>query len=226
MGELVKAFEKFIMRDLSYVTGGATVIMSFLHSFDRLPGTSTSTVWYFLGVAFAYVVGYTIQDALGVCRIIRMKARHAPNRLAIWLYERYDREHPRTFDEAEYDKGKCWLYTYAPQRFKDDHERIEGLKQVGFTVGPCFVISGIILLLKRCCSAMDTFDLTMSCALLVIGTLLILLGWLKVTQQAQYVLRYSCKVVPPCGVTKGAVKSKELSENDNSIQQVSAEDRQ
>lgn len=215
MGELLKAFQKFLMRDLSYVTGGAAVILSFLYAFDRLPGESTSTVWYVLGVAFAYVMGYAIQDALGLCHIIRMKAGHAPNRLASWLYKQYDRTPPQSFDKAEYDKGKRWLYTSAPQRFKDDHERIEGLKQVGFTVGPCLVISGIILLLTRHCSATATFDRAVYCALLVIGVVLLLLGWLKVTQQAQYALRHSREVEPAAGARTGGVKSEELSENDN-----------
>ncbi len=214
MGELVKAFQKFLMRDLSYIIGGSAVILSFLYAFDRLPGESTSTFWYVLGVAFAYVVGYAIQDALGLCRIIRMKAGHAPNKLASWLYERYDRTPPQPFDKAEYDKGKRWLYTSAPQRFKDDHERIEGLKQVAFTVGPCLLISGI-LLLTRDCSATAAFDRAVSCALLVIGAVLFVLGWLKVTQQAQYVLRHSREVEPSAGAPTGGVKSEEPSENDN-----------
>jgi hypothetical protein len=190
MNELIKAFQKFLMRDLSYIFGGGAVILSFLYAFDRLPGESTSTFWYVLGVAFAYVVGYAIQDALGLCRIIRMKAGHAPNKLASWLYKRYDRTPPKRFVKAQYDRGKRLLYTSAPQRFKDDHERIEGLKQVAFTVGPCLVISGI-LLLARDCLATPVFVLAVSCALLVIGGVLFLLGWLKVTQQAQYVIRYS-----------------------------------
>jgi hypothetical protein len=192
MGELVKAFHKFLMRDLSYITGGGAVILSFLYVFDRFPEESTSTYWYVLGVAFAYVVGYAIQDALGVLRIIRMKAAHPPNELARWLYKRYDRKTPKPFVEAAYNRGKHWLYTSAAQRYKDDHERIEGLKQVAFTVGPCLIISGILLLI-RCLLALVAFDLVLSFALLAIGAVLYLLGWLKVTQQAQYVLRYSRK---------------------------------
>lgn len=162
MGELVKAFQKFLMRDLSYIIGGAAVILSFLYAFDRLPGEATSPFWYVLGVAFAYVLGYAIQDSLGLCRIIRMKAGHPPNKFASWLYKCYDRTLPRSFKKAEYDNGKLWLYTSAPQRFRDDHERIEGLKQVAFAVGPCLLISGIVILLTRDCSATATFDCVMS----------------------------------------------------------------
>ncbi len=70
MDELVKAFQKFLMRDLSFIIGGGAVILSSLYAFDRLPGESTSTFWHVLGVAFAYIVGYAIQDALSLCRII------------------------------------------------------------------------------------------------------------------------------------------------------------
>jgi hypothetical protein len=192
MGELVKAFQKFLMRDLSYIIGGSAVILSFLYAFDRLPGESTSTFWYVLGLAFAYVVGYAIQDALGVLRIIRMKAAHTPNKLARYLYKLYDRKYlkeSKSFPEAEYKRGKDWLYTSAPQRYKDDHERIEGLKQVAFTVGPCLLISGI-LVLTRDCPTTAAFDRAVSYASLAIGVVLYFLGWLKVTQQAQYVLHH------------------------------------
>lgn len=205
MDEFIKTFQKFLMRDLSYIFGGAAVILSFLFAFDKLPKESTPTFWYILGVAFAYVVGYAIQDALGLCRIIRMKAGHAPNKLASWLYKCYDRTPPKRFVKAQYDKGKHLLYTSAPQRFKDDHERIEGLKQVAFTVGPCLVISGI-LLLTRDCLATPTFILAVSCALLVIGAVLFLLGWLKVTQQAQYVFRYSRSRTVRRGTKRGNKK--------------------
>ncbi len=99
------------------------------------------------------------------------------------LYEkRYDRTSPKSFDKVEHDKGKHWLYTSAPQRFKDDHERIEGLKQVAFTVGPCLLISGIILL-TRDCSATAAFDRAVSCTLLVGDFSLFRV--VKVTQQTQ-----------------------------------------
>ena len=196
MGELVKAFEKFLMRYLSYVTGGGAVILSFLYLFNRLPTESTPTVWYVPGVAFAYVLGYAIQDARGLCRIIRMKAGHAPNRFASWLYECYEGSSPLSFNKDDYDNGKLWVYTSAPQRFKDDHERIEGLKQVAFAIGPCLVISGIVLL-ARDCSATFAFDRAMSCVSIVSGVVFYTLGWLKVTQQAQYVLRHSQKLGPP-----------------------------
>ena len=190
------------MRDLSYIIGGSAIILSFFYAFDRFPGESTSTFWYVLGVAFAYVIGYAIQDALGLCRVIRMKAGHPPTRLGSWLYKRYDLTPPQSFDEGNYNRGKRWLYTSAPQRFKDDHERIEGLKQVAFTVGPCFFISGMIVLTRNY-SATAAFDRAVSCALLVIGAVLFVLGWLKVTQQAQYVLRHSHEVEPSAGAPTG-----------------------
>ncbi len=208
MSELIKAFEKFLMRDLSFVTGGGAVILSFLYVFNRLPRESTPIVWYVPGVAFAYVLGYAIQDALGLCRIIRMKAGHAPNKFAGWLYKCYDRTSPQPFDKKQYDNGKLWLYTSAPQRFKDDHERTEGLKQVAFAVGPCLLISGIVILARNCSTALP-FDRAVSIVLLAVGAVLYILGWLKVTQQAQYVLRHSQKLDPPTQPPKSEMESEE-----------------
>ena len=198
MGDLVKAFHKFLMRDLSYIFGGGAVILSFFYFFNLFPKETPSTYWYVLGVAFAYVVGYAIQDALGVLHIIRMKAGHPPNRHGRWLYKLYDCETPEPFVKAKYDRGKDWLYTSAAQRYKDDHERIEGLKQVGFAIGSCLIISGTPFLIRYLIRYFFTsgacdLDLFLSLALLPIGVVLYLLGWLKVTQQTQYVLRFSSK---------------------------------
>jgi len=66
----------------------------------------------------------------------------------------------------------------------------EGLKQVGFTVGWCFIVSAILLMVRDCLAYIG-FDRALIGALLILGIILILLGWLKVTQQAQYVLRFS-----------------------------------
>jgi len=209
MGELVKVFQKFLMRDLSYITGGGAVILSFLYAFDRLPGENTPTFWYVFGVAFAYVVGYAIQDTFGLCGIIRMKAGHDnPNRLARLLYKLYNRETPKLRLKAAYYRDKLWLYTStsAPQRFRDDFERTEGLKQVAFTVSPCLFISAIILLTRHCWAIVG-FDCAVTGALLVISVLLFLLGWLKVTQQAEYVLHYrrvSRSRTPRRGTKKGS----------------------
>ena len=145
MGELVKAFQKFLMRDLSYIIGGAAVILSFLYAFDRLPGEATSPFWYVLGVAFAYVLGYAIRRITWPVPHNSYEGWASPQEFASWLYKCYDRTLPRSFKKAEYDNGKLWLYTSAPQRFRDDHERIEGLKQVAFAVGPCLLISGIVI---------------------------------------------------------------------------------
>src|SRR3990172_654751 len=191
MDELVKAFQKFLMRDLSYIIGGSAVVLSFLSTFDKLPTESTPIVWYVIGVPVAYVVGYAIQDFFGVCHLLRMRAGHPdPNRMARMLYELYDHEPPKAFERLQYDRGKKVLYESNVQRFKDDHERIEGLKQVGFTVGWCFIVSAILLMVRDCLAYIG-FDRALIGALLILGIILILLGWLKVTQQAQYVLRFS-----------------------------------
>ncbi len=195
MDELVKAFHKFLMRDLSYITGGSAVILSFLYIFNLYPNESAPTYLYVFGVAIAYVVGYAIQDALGLLHIIRMKAGHRVNCLGCLMYMLYDRKAPETFDDAEYKSGKNWLYTSSTApRYKDDHERIEGLKQVGFTVGPCLIISAILLGIQRpCVIKNDTFYHDLRIALWAIGVVLYLLGWLKVTQQTQYVLLFGKK---------------------------------
>jgi hypothetical protein len=82
---------------------------------------------------------------------------------------------------------KKWLYEQAPERFRNDHERIESLKQIGTALGPCYLLAALILLWKKTFNPTE-FEYAMSRGLLVLGMILILLGWLKVTRQSQYLI--------------------------------------
>lgn len=187
MDALVKALEKFIMRDLAFIVGGSSIMMSFLFVYGRLPTASMPVIFYLLGAAFAYAIGWAIQDSLTFPRLTRTKAGHNPTWLGKRLYSLFDRKCAIPVDSKKYEAAKRWLYESAPQRFRDDHERTESLKQVGMTLGPCFVISGMILFGKNWLLLID-FEQSVTVTVLLLGLLLWLLGWLKVTQQAQYLL--------------------------------------
>jgi hypothetical protein len=156
-----------------------------------LPGDDVTTFKYFIGAGISYAVGYSIQELFTLCHLIRTRAGFSPNWLGRLLYRLFDRR-PAPFqlvDSAEYEQAKQWLYSNGvPQRFRDDHERIESLKHVGTTLGPCFLVGGGVFLWKDAHAKIVEYQSARWIGLVVVGFFLILLGWLKVTQQAQYLI--------------------------------------
>jgi len=208
---IIKAFTKFFFRDVMYVLGGSTIIISSLYvygkfSFEKEP----SITLYALVLGFAYAIGYAIQDIFTLPNIIRTKANLSPNTFMKRIYNWFEREEipfPE-LNNKQYEDAKTWLYEKNEvSRFQDDHERIEALKHVGTTLGPCFTLSGLILLFLPLLKKFVCFDIIVILAALFFGISLIVLGWLKVTQQAQYLLKIE-------GVKKDTLESDDIPVND------------
>ncbi len=188
MEALLKALEKFLMRDIVFIVGGAAIILSFLFVYCRLPTKEWPVVFYIFYTGIAYGVGYAVQDLLILLRLNRSKAGDSPNWLGKSLFWLFDRKKAVYVEACKYEAAKRWLYDKGPQRFRDDHERTESLKQVGMTLGPCFVISGAIILGRPLLLKFE-FERALAISAVALGVVLWLLGWLKATQQGQYMLR-------------------------------------
>ncbi len=72
MDELIKALGRFVARDLVFIVGGSTVILSTVYSFGRLSAVDLSVPYYLLGAGFSYVLGYAIQGLFGLTPILTM----------------------------------------------------------------------------------------------------------------------------------------------------------
>jgi len=191
MSELFKAFEKFLFRDVSFLLGGSVLLGSVMYSFNRLPTGDLPAFKYFVWAGISYAIGYSVQEIFTLAHIVRTKAAFSPNWLGYLLYRLFDRKRPKPINATEYERAKKWLYEEAPERFRNDHERIESLKQIGTVLGPCLLLGGLILLWKRTFNPTE-FEYVVSRGFVVLGLVLILLGWLKVTQQPQYLIsRYN-----------------------------------
>ena len=190
---LLSAGNRFYFRDVTFVAGGGMVILSALKFFDMPPNEDTSGLYYALGVVFAYALGYAIQDVSTAFRIVRVKAGLDPNRLQRFLYHHFEKEpvpHCKV-DREDYEEAKVWLYAHgkgSTPRQQDDHERIEALKQFGTVLGPCLIVSGLLICFTPQGAESTSIPVLLGVVLSVLGVILILLGWLKVTQQAQYLL--------------------------------------
>ena len=188
MSDLFKAFERFLFRDVSFLLGGTVVLASIMYVYGRLPSADLPMFKYLIAAGVAYAVGYSIQEFFTMIRLVRTKAGHSPNRLGRLLYWLFERRGVDAFDSKDYEKAKFWLFQQAPQRYRDDHERTESLKQVGTGAGPSFIVAGGILLAKTGFGG-QSFQSAVATGFVVLGFGLWLLGWLKVTQQAQYLVR-------------------------------------
>jgi hypothetical protein len=188
MDKLIGAFQRFIYRDLAFVLGGASVVVSFLYSFGKLP-LAPDGLTIALGLGVAYVLGYVIQDLATLCHLVRTKVAVPPARIGKGLYWLYERKSIafKEVDSEVFEKAKKDLLLKAPESVWADHERVESLKQVGTTLGPSLMISGAMLL-SRPWLATRNFETTLGVIVLGLGVALVLLGWLKVTQQAQITL--------------------------------------
>ncbi len=192
MSDLFKAFEKFLFRDISFLLGGSVLLGSVMCVFDKLPTGDVPAFEYFIWAGVSYAIGYSVQEFLTLLQLVQTKAGFSPSWLGCLLYRLSDRKRPEQIDAQDYEKAKHWLYQQPLQRYRDDHERIESLKQIGTTLGPCFFLAGSILFLKilfwKNTFNPEVFGYVVSLGLVVLGLILYLLGWLKVTQQAQYLI--------------------------------------
>ena len=190
MEALINPLKTFLMRDFTFIIGGSAVILSFLFAYDRVPTKELPVILYLLGLCFAYAIGYAIQDGFTLLHFVRTKAGLTPHWFGKALYHLFECKKVKFLkvDEDKYEESKEWLYSSKDsERFRANHERIESLKQVGTTIGPCFLISGAILFAKPFLNKL-CFELSLSVGVFVIGLILYCLGWLKVTQQAQYLM--------------------------------------
>ena len=195
---ILKAFTKFVFRDSVYIFGGGAVIFSILYIYNKLPEENLTPIETIGMIGVSYAIGYAIQDLFTILGLVRTKAAVSPCRFAKYLYRRFERRKP-DYPKIEadiYENAKRWLYSDAPERFRADHERTESLKQIGTVLGPCFSISGLLPLLKILISSfipikatITPFEATISIGAILLGIILWCLGWLKVTQQAQYLLK-------------------------------------
>ncbi len=188
MGDLVKAFERFITRDLMYVIGGASVIVAVLHVFGRIPAELGG--WQGLYAAgLGYVVGYVLQEVSSVVGIVSTKATKPMPATARWVYRRFEGQ---TWPDdlgivpAEFTKAKLKIDSTGSPRIQARLERIIGLKQVGTTIGPAMLLVALILAIGLLVG-FTWFDVVLSGSALVIGVILVELGWLKNGQELLYV---------------------------------------
>jgi hypothetical protein len=190
MSELIKALGRFVARDLIYVIGGATVILSFLYLFNRLSSDELPLAYSLFGAGLAYVVGYTIQDTWCLMRVVTMADYFEPNRFVRWLYLRFTREEWHPIER--FDTYRAHRALYARETEKENlavFERVVSLRQVSATMGPCALVSAFFLFVRVfsfCQASSRCFDFWLAIFAATLGVGLVCLSWLKGAQQVMW----------------------------------------
>jgi hypothetical protein len=185
VSELIAALRHFITRDLLYVVGGGAVILSFLHLFDRIPDTSTiPTAIYLLTAGFSYGIGYAIQDGLSLTGLITTSSVTEPGWFVRGLYERFTGHSWLLEKGFDPESATVTVTAYAPDESMVELRRIISLKHIGTTLGSSGLVCTVLLAAKAVQTG-DAFDITLDVAVLLLGAVLSVLGWVKGAQQTQ-----------------------------------------
>lgn len=159
MNELVKAIKQFIYRDVLFILGGSSVLSTALYFLidldpkclafkDILTTKGIPTAVYILGAGFAFVVGYAVQDFFSVVGLVTTADRFSPNCLVKCMYERFVRTDWQDLPEFDPEDVTRKIDTIKCEQARVRLERIIALMQIGTTVGPCFLVSAVFLVLR------------------------------------------------------------------------------
>jgi len=200
MDELVRALKNFIVRDIIYIIGGASVILSFLYLFNRIciiTDSDCTFVWLF-AIGISYVIGYCLQESFSLLRFVTTANYFQPRFPLTWLYRRSQHEEWKGIFPDITNGPNCQEEIYKKMREADMEinekaspdnktfrERITYHMMIGTTIGPCAFVSGIILLIKafilnrNCARELNTY-LTIGVVIVVLVIVAcLLLDWIK-----------------------------------------------
>jgi len=181
MDELVKALKNFIVRDIIYIIGGASVILGFLcllKRMDIVKGASTVSYLYVAGIS--WVIGYCVQELFSLLHIVTTSSYFNLPDYFRWLlgrsYERLVGEpwevifpdipvgplrHKRVSKRLH--EADMIIREKASVDNKADRERIISLMMVGTTIGLCAFLSSFLIVFESLSGFSNSFYETSLC---------------------------------------------------------------
>lgn len=172
MSKLTKSIRNFIVRDIVYILGGASVILGFLYVWGKIDVSkkavniniipeSANIIFYVIGIGLAYAVGYCLQEIFSLLHIVKTADYFRPLFPLRWLYrcligERWQDVFPdipkgrrRRWDVTKrLREANIIINEKASQDDKTHREWIASFMTVCTTLGPCALVSGVLLLWK------------------------------------------------------------------------------
>ncbi len=192
MDEFFKALRYFLTRDIVYLIGGGSVVGSLLYRFDNVPKSNDHLLLFILLGGIGYVIAYALQDGLSLTPFITTVPPKHLEGIKKWLYERFTQESWEDISpQVEFEQGRDAIKKeFDIARF----ERIVTHKQIGTTIGPCFLVCSAIFFWKWVLdNPKEQFDIVVAISALFLGLLLVGLGWVKLAQEAKFLERFWVK---------------------------------
>ncbi|MFZ0034999.1 MAG: hypothetical protein WAK60_08450 [Sedimentisphaerales bacterium] len=170
MSKMAKSVRNFIVRDIAYIIGGISVILSFLYVWGKIDVSkkainitiipeSANIIFYIIGIGLAYAVGYCLQEIFSLLHIVKTADYFRPWFPLRWLYrclmgERWEDIFPdipkgwrRRWDVTKrLRRANITINEKASQDDKTHREWITSFIMVCTTLGPCALVSGLLLL--------------------------------------------------------------------------------
>jgi hypothetical protein len=198
MSDWATLFRNFIYRDVAFILGGSIVLASAAYCFDLWDPNALREFPIFyviLFAALAYVVGYAVQDFLGIFRISTTATPYTPRcvmRCIFWCFTRMNWTNINYGNSPEFEIDMD--RRDVPPRTVQALDRIVSLKVVSMCVGACLLASALFVLCHRptqwFISGMSFrwshFDIVLGLVCFGFGLVLIILGRLKAMQEMQF----------------------------------------
>jgi hypothetical protein len=167
---MAKSIRNFIVRDMTYIIGGISVILGFLYVWGKIDVSkktinitivpeSANIIFYIIGIGLAYAVGYCLQEIFSLLHIVKTADYFRPWFPLRWLYrclmgERWEDIFPdipkgrqRRWDVTKrLRRANITINEKASQDDKTHREWIASFIMVCTTLGPCALVSGLLLL--------------------------------------------------------------------------------
>ena len=199
--EIFGTLKDFIYRDLFYVVGGISVLLSATFAFD-IPITYKGWTGVYITL-LGYVVGYTLQEIVSIIGLVTTSYKQ-PNAFIKWIGKRFSPsecwESLPPVEKLDLAELRNCLDKHCNESCKSRINRTINLKQVGSSMGSSLLITTIILILAAIKHPCDHWYIPLAAASLLLTLFLIIINWIKQTQQSIMQL----EVNKICQVCKGS----------------------
>ncbi len=179
-------FGKFLYRDMLYVVGGITVLLSIRYTFGR-PEISLNTATLIYVSFLGYIIGYALQEVLSFSQLVTTGYRKLTPRYTSamkLLAPHVDWDSFKDFEYKNVDKLLLCVDAHANTETRKRIDRIINLKHIGAS-GASFGVASIILFCgsyKHQCECHKCV-LPLAISAFVLSVILVLTSHIKCRQQ-------------------------------------------
>lgn len=186
MNQILESLRHFIIRDLTYVVGGSSLMAAFLFDYSNFRPVSAPIWAVLLLVGVAYGVGYVVPEVLSVIRIITTNPIvHLPCGLR-WAYRRFTGINWVDLDRSKLDQRYWDFIEHASARRMAEYHRIINLKIISTTLGANWLLCSGVLAMKGWWAA-DGSVAAHALIPLAVSIALIVNSWIKGAQQSVFI---------------------------------------